>query len=130
MTTIYLKYGTYAATTLTWSASQSFSALKFIDFVEAEREITATLRGYRQVHSDFTRTSWDLEIGAGELINSTKLTFIKAFFKAHAWKFSLDNWSTEKEVVIDSKEQIPWEFLENNKYLKTIKLKLIQKAPD
>ena len=130
MTNLYLKYGTYSGTTLTWSSSQSFSALKFIDFVEAEREITNTLRGYRQVNSDFSRTSWDLEISAGELTDSTKLTFIKAFFKAHAWKFSLNNWSTETEVVIDEKERIPFESLENNKYLKKIKLTLIQKAPD
>lgn len=130
MTTLYLKYGTYSGTTLTWSASQSFSALKFIDYEEAEREITNTLRGYRVANSSFTRMSYDLEISAGELTNSTKLTFIKAFFKAHAWKFSLNNWSTEKEVVIDEKERIPFEFLENNKNLKKIKLTLIQKAPD
>jgi hypothetical protein len=130
MTTIYLKYGTYSGTTLTWSSSQAFNALKFIDYDEAEREITSTLRGYRIANSSFTRTSYDLEISAAELTNSTKLTFIKAFFKAHAWKFSLDNWTSEKIVVVDEKERIPWEFLEGNKLLKKIKLKLIQKAPD
>lgn len=130
MTTIYLKYGTYSGTALTWSGSQSFSALKFIDYEYAERETTNTLRGYLIANSAFTRKSYDLEISAGELTDSGKLAFIKAFYKAPAWKFSLNNWSSETEVVVDEAERIPWEFLENNKYLKKIKLTLIQKAPD
>lgn len=130
MTTLYLKYGTYSALTLTWSASQTFTALKIEDYITAERELTKSLRGVNIVNHSFKRTEWDVVISADQLTDSTKLAFIKSFFQAHRWKFSLDDWTTEKEVVIEENERIPFELLEENKNLKEIRLKFIQKSPD
>lgn len=130
MTNIYLKYGTYSGTTLTWSASQLFSALQFVDYVAAARKTTQTMRGVNVVNQSFTRSEWDVVISADQLATAAKLTFIKAFFMACEWKFSLDNWTTETVVVVDEADRIPIELIEGNKNLKEIKMKFIQKTPD
>ena len=69
-------------------------------------------------------------ISANELYQASKKTYIENFFTASAWKYSLDNWTSE--VVVDLKEagDIPFEDIEGNKNLQEIKMTLLQKNPD
>ena len=87
------------------------------------------LREVEYRHLLSKRNIYELIISADELIDSTKFAFIVAFHKADTWKFSEDNWTSEKEVVIDDGD-LPVEFIENCKYLPQITYKFTQKYPN
>jgi hypothetical protein len=127
--TIYLKYGTWNAGTLTWSSSQSFNALSFTNVPSANRIEGNDLRDEVYNHLVSTRNIWKLIISCDELVNSTKKSFLLTFFKAHEWKFSLDNWTTETVVSIPTGD-MQIENIEKNKNLVEVTLLLTQKVPD
>ena len=130
MTTLYFKYGTYSGTTLSWSASQTLKAVKYIEYHETERIQETDIRGEKYNHQLSKRPVWEIVISANELANATKWTFVQNFFLAHAWKFSTDNWSTEKIVELGEAGRIPVEFLEGHKNMRQVKFTLNQKESD
>lgn len=129
MTTLYLKYGTWSFGTLTWSSSQSFNAIDYDTVINTDAVEGRDLRGIEFSHILSTRKVHVVIISADELLNSTKWSFIENFHKAHAWKLSTNNWSTEVEVM-KPKGDLPVSRIEDCKYLKEIKYTLTQKNPD
>jgi hypothetical protein len=127
---IYLKYGIWSAGSITWSSSQSFNELKFIETPVSEHNSGRTLSGIDYKHNKSNRSEWELVISANELTDSTKLAFLKNFHFASAWKFSLvSNWATETVVTIEDGQQ-GIDYIENCKYLPEISIKLVQKVPN
>ena len=127
--TIYLKYGTWSSGTLTWSTSQAFNTLVYDDNITTDAIEGRDLYQIDFVNITSTRMIFDLIISADELIDSDKLLFIQNFHKAHAWKLSTDNWTSEVEVM-KPKGDLPVTYIEDCKYLKEVIYKLTQKNPD
>ena len=131
MTTIYLKYGTYSGTTLTWSSSLTVTALKAIINGETNRIQGVDLRDIHFNHLVSKRSkSLFLTVSADFFATPANVTFFEAFFKAQVWKYSLDNWTSETEVELKESGELPWEYINENKNLKSLTLTLTQKAPD
>ena len=129
MTTLYLKYGTWSSGVCTWSTSQTLNALKFIEITNTDRIKGRDLRGTDFNHLLSTRKIWDVLISADELATATKFTFIKNWHKAHTWKFSLNNWTSETLIEVEGGD-IPIEFIENNKNLPSYSAKFTQRDAD
>lgn len=126
---ISLKYANLTLGVPTWSSSVDFDALEFFEKPAVERTSAEMLNGEMTTHVKSSRNIWMMTISADELIDSAKAAFMDLFYTAGGpWKFSDDNWSTETIVVIEETGDLPSEFLNNNKYLKEIKFKLIQKS--
>ena len=127
--TVYLKYGTWSGGTLTWSSSQSFAALDFDSIVNSDAIEGRDLYQIDYSNIVSTRNIYTLIISADELLDPTKWSFINSFHKAHAWKLSTNNWTSEVEVM-KPKGDLPVTRLEDCKYLKEVKYVLTQKNPD
>jgi hypothetical protein len=138
MATVYLKYGTWNNTTKVYdySAEKSFNALEFSDNVMVKRLSGSTLRGTDYAHKLYDKLTYKLIISADELHDATSATWIRTFFKAHAWKIS--TWATQgtrwtvgtdttiADVIVNA-ETIPYEFLEGHKLLPEVTFELIDK---
>jgi hypothetical protein len=128
MVTIYLKYGTYSGSTLTYSSASSFSALAATKRITRQIVINDTLRKNKTINKVFTRTYYDVKVGANVLSNSTNLTFFETFYKADAWQLSLDG-TTYFNVVFDD-EEFNLEYLEDTIYLPEWSVKLYKLQAD
>ncbi len=137
---IYLNYGTYSAGVLTWGTEQAFNEISFKQLTNTERIKGRDLRQEEYSNLLSSRIIYELVITADELAATAKYTWLRTFFKAHAWKFSLTPvstvtptpllWSAVGTSVVIEDGDMPVEFLEGCKYLPEVKLKLIQKAAD
>ncbi len=129
---IYLNYGTWIEGELTWQeASMGFNAIIFTPSEETKHVLGRDLREieYRNVLS--SRTNYNIVISADELVDSTKLSFIKSFYQADAWAWNTtSDIETLNIVVLEKDGAIPIEFLEGCKDMPEIKFSLIQKEPD
>jgi len=128
MVTLYLKYSNDKWLT---ESADSFKTLYFKKYKTRESIQGSTLRSILFQHKLAVKSNNALVIiSANELYQASKKTYIENFFTASAWKYSLDNWTSE--VVVDLKEagDIPFEDIEGNKNLQEIKMTLLQKNPD
>jgi len=127
---IYLKYGIYTGTTISWTTLGPVNALQCLEIPETTREADRSLRQIEYSHTLSGRSTWNIIISSDILFETTNFDFFKAFYKADLWALSFDNFSTETEVVISETDLMPIEFIQNNKYLPEFSFNLIQKNPD
>jgi hypothetical protein len=125
---IYLKYSND-----NWSTdhAETFNAVEVRPLVETERIKGKSLRGVLYSHLNYSRSNSVLvTISSDELYVATKKDFIKDFYIARAWKYSLDNWTTSVEVDLSEQGNLPYQYLEDNVNLPEVTFNLIQKYPD
>lgn len=124
--TVSLKYHDGAA----WSAGKEFRALKFIQIPYVARLQGTDLHGIEFSHRRYSKTVYELIIGADELYIPVNFTWIMNFYQGVRWKFSTDNWVSETEVVLSNAEEMPQELINGSKQLPKVTFKLIQKYPN
>ena len=129
MTTIYLKYGSFSLGVISWSSSQTLSVPSAITYDMTERITDVDIRGGHYSHLLFKKSVYEVKVSANELANATKWAFMQNFYKADAWKISLDNWTSESQVILEEAGKMPVEFLEGNKKLRELTINLIEKEP-
>ena len=126
MTKIYLKYGIYNSShTVTWF-TQDFLASQIYEHLETERLVDKDIRYNYFSHFFKKRKKWTIKISANDLVKASLWNWINNFFSAHIWKMSFDNWVSEYDIILEDVGKMPVEFLENNKYLREVKLNLIE----
>lgn len=124
---IYLAYSddNFSSETL-----QSFNELLFTENKNVTRTTGRTLRQFEFSHSLSKRSTWTLIISADDLHDSGLLTYLENFWQAAAWKFSLDNWFSETEIVLANQDAFPVEFIEGIKTLPEVTFTFIEKEPN
>lgn len=117
MSLITLKYG---------STSLELNSIICDDNDVTERKTGRMLNGVAYSHLNAAWREWEIVISADELCDSTKLAFIRAFWKSGANKQLKIGSGSWIDVVIEG-GAAPKENIEGNKYLPEYKLRLIER---
>lgn len=132
---IGLKYQTYniASPTSPVTATPKFFDSLVCDYKYlTEREVIRTGRGKEISHLKTKKGYFDLVISADELSDNDKYQFMNNFYIADNHWISVATTNPVanpvwKEVVLLNSGEIPYENIEGNRFLREIKLKLIDK---
>lgn len=131
---IYLRYGAYDSGSITWETAKEYKPLILRPLVIPERITGRDLRSINFSHLKSLRTkSYEVVISANDLVDSTKLSYLKSFFTAEISQYNLadTNWNDNGIIVtFENSDAIPFESINNHKQLLKIKFNLIQKYPD
>ncbi len=106
-------------------AQQSFKELKLYELPTTGVVTGKTLRGKSFEHITFVDTEYTVTISADELLSSTKRAFLKAFWGA-THKYLVTDLTTGDYIpVVSGGGLLPVEFINENKYLQEVTLKLV-----
>lgn len=134
MNNIYLQYGTFTSGVITWSSSKQFRPSKLLPLLETKRQKGYDLRDIPFVVTTSSRDNGiKITINPRDLLDSSSFNFIKAFYKADAWRYNYTdtNWDANSiRVELEEQGNMPTEFIDDNKYLKIVTLTLKQWFPN
>lgn len=134
MNKLYLRYGSYVDGEIVWQTAREYNPLILRKIYITKRISGEDLRDILYSHTKSYRTkSYEVVLSANDLISESNFSYLISFLNAEVCQFNLTNtdWANNAvTVVIQESDQLPIEYLENHKQLRSIKFNLIQKYPD
>lgn len=120
---IYLKYTKLDSS---MSSSMTFSPKIFQESISTDGEIIKSLKGNMNYRMNSFRRCWNIELDISELANDNKINFIKNLFATRQGALSLDNWTSQIEIVIDEEDSPEFEKSSRRNEFQSLRFKIYE----